>query len=770
MSSRLNVTGGTNSASNWRTTTGFAVPAGDWTMGIWQQPYGANSAGSIVSRGALAAAAGINLYFSGKGYRAGGQDDAGNLLFSGGTLDTIGGAVPTAYPAHPDAAFSPSLVIIRRRAGFSEFIFTEAGQAPTLVASQSRTFTGLAVGNWSVGGAGGTGTYEGDVEGFFFADAAVSDADIALMAAGAKPSSVSSLSANLQVYYPLDTSVLADTANPAAAVTNLGSLGTVVFRRYGAVANYGDGPALRGATANNMAGGTATEPTNVVALTGFKWWQVVRHLGGSATLPFTGFDYGTGTADIQVRFVDPDNATATAWTTLVAGSVGGGAAINTTLAVPKGYWKNIEVQRVNSAGGTGDSSRPNRSWTKWAVGEVIAAWSDSHIALLERPSLYGTVAPNGYTSKLGTSTSGAGIIISSWNHYRGTTGDISGSNGENQLANNLSVASQCCVGFQLYWVGATLLANWNGRISSASFTAARVYSDGNGGLNRPNVIAWIMNRQNAQDIATADQAYSDMDLFKAALDANLGAGTYTFAMMESFPCLAPDTTGGATLARSNLHVIRGLGKKWCDDNAAMSFYIGSGFGFATNGGDGVHPDDAAFINIIGPIWGNAMLWMRGHPSAVPPLGPYVEKFWRSGSDLYVKVAGLNGASLLLKNGAVPSGFSLSADNFTSTIAVTTAALFSANTVKITPASMPADLRLRLLFGAPGVTGSTTTSPANTAAAGTDNILYTDQTILGYQPQSVLPIFGDAASFYSMSEGVADGAGGHFTPLLLLMCR
>jgi len=776
MSSRLNVAGGTNSTSNWRTTTGMAVPNGPFCVAIRDQVT-IGGAGNLISRGALAGAAGLNIYYNGTGYRVGGQDDAGNLMFSGGTLDTIGGASPTLYTALAQVTFAPRIHFLgRTAAGANEYWVAEAGQAPVLVVSQTRAFTGLAVGNFSVGGAGGTGTFEGDVEDFMFFNAMPTVADMAKMAAGMKPSNTDiSVNANLQVYYPLETSVLTDTANPAAAVTNLGSLGAaVVFRRYGAVANYGDGPMLRGATADNMAAGTPTEPTNVVALAPLPWRQVIGHIGGSYPVPFVGTDYGTGTADIQVRLTEYGpilGMVVGAWQTLVTGSAGGGAAINTTLTVPKGYWQNIEVRRVNSAGGTGDSNRLNRSWITWGVGEVEANLGDSHGGQMDGVNTQGFVAPNGYTAKLGTSTSATGIVANAWNHLRGTTGAIGGSSGENQLANALSLAQGCVVGTMTYWAGATQLAFWNGRLSSAPWLAAKAYFDGNGGLNKPNFLTWVMNRAQAGDISTADQSYADLAAFKGVLDAYLGASNYKWLLMETFPVLAPDTAGGATLLRSNLHVTRLEAYRFALDNPATLQFVGTGSGWATNGSDGVHPVPAVRVEIVDPLIANAALWVFGYPGAVDPVGPRFSKFWRSGLDIYVKVTGLNGASLLLKNGAMPSGFSFSGDDWVTAIAPISGSLFSADTVRLNFSSLPAgQLRGRSLFGAPGVTGSTVTSPANTAAAGTDNILYTDQTILGYQPQSVLPIFGDAASFYSMAEGVADGAALRSSPLLMLMCR
>ena len=83
--------------------------------------------------------------------------------------------------------------------------------------------------------------------------ASVSDADIALMAAGHKPSSVASLVGNLRVYYPLETAQLSSTSNPLT-LSNLGSDTAVVLR---------DGTVLHQPSADDITGalGVRTQPT-----------------------------------------------------------------------------------------------------------------------------------------------------------------------------------------------------------------------------------------------------------------------------------------------------------------------------------------------------------------------------------------------------------------------------------------------------------------------------------------------------------------------------
>lgn len=778
MAAHLGIVGSNNTnAAQYKTNTGFALPAGDWTVMLWALPD-ALSVGTIFSRGGLTTAASINLVLASSGYRAGGLDDAGNTLFSGGVLDTIGGATPNPYFAHPDAAFSPPLFILVRRAGASEFWVAHAGHAPVNVATEVRTFGAVALGNWSVGATAGTANFEGSVEGFTFATAAISQKDMALAAAGVKPTNLASLSGALQAYYPMEDANLSNTASTVTQ-TNLGINAAIVFVRQGLVTNFSDAPMLRGATASNMAAGSTTEPTNVVALNPIaEAWTVIRQNGGTASLTLAGFDYGTGTADVQVRFVENGPGiveSKSSWQTIVTGSAGGGSAVNAVVTVPKGYWRNIETQRINSSGGTGDSNRPNRTWLNWAVGENVCVWGDSYQGQIDGVSRWGLLAPNGYTSKLATATSDVGLVRYHWNHLRGSTGSIGGALGENMIANNLSAASGCCVGISVYWAGASLLANWNGRLSSNSFNNAKVTSDAQGGLNKPNIVTWVMNRQAGQDIATADQCYADMEAWRVVLDGYLGAGTYRLAYMAAPPTLSPDTTGQATLARSNFHVLRVLTKKWCDDNAAIATFANVAYGYATNNADGVHPDDTARINLLDPLWGNIAAWLGGSPSAVKPRGPYIRKFTRVGGTLVVKVAGLGAASLLLKSGANASGFTLSDDNFTTSATIASATLTAADEVTLTPASLPAGtVRLRYLYGTPGVNAGG--SPPDTAASGTNNVLYSDATIQGKQPLAVLPILGDLSTYYALAEGVDLGDDGavvavlRSSPLLMLMTR
>jgi len=772
MGAYLGIVGSNNTnAAQYKTNTGFAVPAGDWTLMLWDCPN-AGAAGNVISRGGLAAAPCINLIFGANGYRAGGIDDAGNTLFSGGTLDTIGGAAPNAYFTVSDAAFTPRLHFIIRRAGVSEYWVAEGGHAPVNVATETRTFGALALGNWGIGSTGGTANYEAAVEGFAFATAAISLKDMALAAAGVKPTSLASLTGALPVYYPIEDANLSNTANPATQ-TNLGSSGTVVFVRQGLITNFSDSPVMRGATANNQTIGTTTEPTNVVALAPVaEAFSVIRHNSGSASLTFTGTDWGTGTADVQLRFVinGPGGATTSAWQTIATASAGNGSAISAVVVVPKGYWRNIETRRVNSAGGTGDSSRPNRTWVPWAVGEVVAVFGDSFQGQIDGATRYGLLAPNSYTAKLGTTSSVTGIARSHWTHLQGTTGAIGGALGENMIANNLSEASQCCVGIGVFWAGASLLANWNGRLSSATFTSAKVAFDVQGGLNRPSIITWVMNRQAGQDISTSDQCYADMEAFRVTLDGWLGAGTYHIAYMTAPQTYAPDTTGQATLARSNFHVLRVETKRWCEDNPSISTHGNIAYGYVAP--DGTHPGDDARIDLLDPLWGNFVAWIRGAPTAIKPRGPFIRKFTRVGGTLVVKVAGLGAASLLLKSGANASGFTLSDDNFTTSATIASATLTAADEITLTPASLPAGaVRLRYLYGTPGVKAGG--SPDTSTDAGTNNVLYSDATIQGKQAMAVLPILGDVTTYYALAEGVDlgdDGVGAHFTPLLMLMCH
>lgn len=109
-----------------------------------------------------------------------------------------------------------------------------------------------------------------------------------------------------------------------------------------------------------------------------------------------------------------------------------------------------------------------------------------------------------------------------WNLLRGA-GVGGGSQGENEIANNLSEALDCCVGVMVAWAGATRLGNWNGRLSSASYDAAKAYTIANGGLNKPSVITLVGNLASAN---YNDDFYLDLNLFKAKLDTDCGAGSW----------------------------------------------------------------------------------------------------------------------------------------------------------------------------------------------------------------------------------------------------
>ena len=721
--------------ATYATSTGWALPAGDWTLGIWDNNFQGD--GGVLINGP------INLCYdktTGR-FHVGGADGAGNAFGSGGKVlrDGVAGTLPAGYPGRVTGKFTPRLHIIRRNAGKSEYLVAEAGHAPVLVCSETRPFGATPVRGWALANLNGWAElYDGDLEGLFFATAAVSDKDIALLAAGYKPSSVPSINGNLTVYFPLETASLANPANPLL-LKNLGSDGAVGLKRNGAATLFADGPMLRGATAENNTPDQVTEPTNVVALASFQPFQVIRHLNGSANVPFSGFDYGAGPADIEIRFLDVEHATSTPWQPLTAGSAGGGVAVQATIPVPKGYWKTIEVRRIHSAGGTGDSNRPNRTWSRWAVGEVVVVWGDSIQGQMQNTSRANIVAPNGFTAKYPTTypNTRAGdanpLSHGMWNLLRGG-GMGGGSQGENELANSLSAASQCCVGITVSWAGATRLAYWNGRLGSDPYKTAKAYCLANDGLNKPNVITWVGNLASAN---YGDDFYADLNLFKTVLDKDFGAGTWQLILAPM--TIVYDGSGGSPGAH---HTLRDACRRWVRDNPQAGQFAGVFIDHPT--GDGVHPTNDAW-DIMGPRWGNAAGYLRDPQKYADPRAGEITNFYRAGADLIVQVRLYAGTALSLKNPAANiSGFSLSGDNFATTIPIAAATLVTGTSVRLTPASLPAGaLTLRYLYGKPGVSGKTPDQQ------GADNILYVNA-----GPTNVVavqPIWGTAANKWSLAE-------------------
>lgn len=725
------------------TTAAVPLPDGDWTIGIWDNNFQGD--GGVLISGAIDLAyVPLGKDFPQQGrYMVGGKDAAGNLFGSGPKImqDVIEGTLPVGYPGRVTGKFTPRLHIIRRNAGKSEYLVAEAGHAPVLVSSETRTF-GATTGGISLANINGYGDlYDAALEGLFVANVSVSDKDIALMAAGQKPSTVASLAGNLRVYFPMETAVLGSSANPTV-LPNLGSETGVSLNRNGPVAMYSDGAMLRGAVTENNTPAEVTEPTNVVTLNSFQPFQIIRHLNGFADIQFTGFDYGTGTADLQIRFVDVEHATSTAWQTLVTGSAGGGAAIQATIPVPKGYWKTIEVKRVNSAGGAGDSSRANRTWSRWAVGEVVVVWGDSIQGQVHRTDRANVVAPNGFTAKYpspyATPNTIAGdtnpLSSNMWNLLRGT-GMGGGSQGENEIANNLSEASQCCVGITVSWAGATRLALWNGRLGSTNYDNSKALCLANGGLNKPNVITWVGNLASAN---AADDFYADLNLFKTKLDTDFGAGTWQL-LLAPVPVMY-DGSGGSP---GGMHILRDACQRWVRDNPQFGKFAGVSLDHLTT--DGVHPTADGW-NIMGPRWGNAAAYLRNQVDYADPRGGEITRFYRSAGKLNVEVQLYAGTSLGLKNPAANiSGLTLSSDNFATTIPISTAQLINSNTFQITPVSaLPAGtLKLRYLYGKPGASGTTL------ASMGVDNMLYVNA-----GPANVIavqPIWGTSANNWSLTE-------------------
>lgn len=730
--------------TTYATSTGWSLPNGDWTIGIWDNNFQGN--GGILISGPIKLAyvklSSSNLAKEGR-FVVGGTDSAGNFFGSGGSTmqGSIVGMLPNGYPGRPTGKFMPRLHIIRRNAGKSEYLVAEAGHAPVLVSSEERPFTGTTGRvSWALGSINGSeDPYDSDLEGFFFATVSVSEADIGLMAAGAKPTSLPSLNGNLPVYYPLETAQLSSTANPLT-LTNLGSDTVVGFQRTGSASSYRDGPMLRGATTENNTPAQVTEPTNVVSLNSFQPFQIIRHLNGSADVHFRGVDQGVGTADIEIRFIHPEKGTTTPWQTLMTNSPGGGAAIQPTTSVPKGYWKTLEVRRVNSVGGVGDSNRPVRTWSRWAVGEVVQVWGDSIQGQIHSTGRANIVAANGFTAKYPSTMATPNTIPGDsnplshgmWNLLR-AGGMGGGAQGENEIANKLSDASQCCVGITVSWAGATTLKSWT-VAGSSNYEKAKAYCLANDGLNKPSVITWVGNLASANAF---DDFYTDLTNFKANLDRDFGAGTWKL-IVAPVPVMY-DRSGGSALS---FQTHREAGWRWVRDNPDVALYAGISIDHLTY--DGVHPVGDAW-NLMGPRWGNAAGYLRDQQNYADPRAGEVVNFYRSGNDLIVKVQLYAGTALSLKNPAVGiTGFTLSSDNFATAIPLS-AALINGTTVRITPTgTLPGGaLKLRYLYGKPGVSGSTL------ADQGLDNILYVNA-----GPTNILaiqPIWGTSANGWSLSE-------------------
>ena len=746
---RLSGTLGYNQFENrvrFQTVGGIGLPDGDWTVGIWDNNFQGNGGWILNAGSPTGTTSALNFcYDKARGrYSVGGFDSAGNAFGSAGTVSGINlmGAAPGGYSARITGKFSPRLHIIRRRAGFNEYLVAEAGHAPVLVSSQQRPFVGFPAKGWYLAcHSDWAELYDGDLEGYFVAPTAVSDQEIALMAAGQKPTSIPSLNGNLPIYFPLETAILSNTANPFT-LTNQGSDSAIGLKRMGPVGRFFDGPMLRGATSESDTPAQVVEPTNVVALKSFQPFQIIRHLNGSAHVQFTGFDCGVGTADIEIRFLHVEQGTSTPWQTLLAGSTGGGVAIDATVPVPKGYWKTMEVRRVNSSGGTGNSSRPNRTWSRWAVGEVVVVWGDSIQGQVETTGRANLVAPNGFTAKYPSNYPNTisgdtnPLNYNMWNFLRGS-GMGGGSQGENEIANKLSEASQCCVGITVVWAGATRLAYWNGRLGSSSYNTAKAFCMANGGLNKPNVITWVANLASAK---YGDDFYQDLELFKNVLNADFGEGTWRLVVAGTPIIYDPEPVSGGSL-----HKIRDETWRWTRDNPLCASFGGISLDHLTY--DGVHPSGPAW-DLMGPRWGNAVAFLRAPQIYADPRGGEIVKFFRSSGSLIAQVQLYAGSALSLKNPAANiSGFTLSSDNFATTIPISSAVLINGTTIRITPASLPAGpLKLRYQFGRPGVSGTTP------AQMGTDNMLYVNA-----GPTNIVaiqPIYGSSSSSWALEEGTA----------------
>ncbi len=136
-------------------SAGWALPEGDWTIGIWDNNFQGDGGSLINGVGTANKANTINLALdptTGR-YVVGGLDKDGNPFGSGGTVmnGDLAGTLKQGYPGRVTDKFTPRLHIIRRNAGKSEYLVAEAGHAPVLVCSETLPFGATTVGGWGIG-------------------------------------------------------------------------------------------------------------------------------------------------------------------------------------------------------------------------------------------------------------------------------------------------------------------------------------------------------------------------------------------------------------------------------------------------------------------------------------------------------------------------------------------------------------------------------------------------------------------------------------------
>lgn len=477
---------------------------------------------------------------------------------------------------------------------------------------------------------------------------------------------------------------------------------------------------------------------------------VVQHYGGTANIALAGGYAGSAFASLLMEVRDlADNSVVLAEAPLTGFTASSNAWSGVLNNVPKGMrWLAL---RMRKAGGTDYT----QTEVRFGVGEVVEIAGQSLGALWR--SIPSSVVGNGFVSAYMSNdytdttavTSGLFAGDANWHRYLTTS---EGTDCSVLLGNALSVQANCVVGIFNRCMGGTNIAT----IGGAAQWAKRVVD---------------LTTSKAQSVGTTILIHGHADAgsptYTASLNTYVSDVHTNYGASAKFGLLLMSNIQQSVDQTDPMWQTRKAQDDWVKSKMLVDSTVFSA-GQLTDLSlpeDGVHPNATERRKMPDRV-ARAMLNKMGIGAAIAD-GPRPVSATRTGAVIRVTFQMDGAASLTTVGGAAPTGFDVSADNFTSLLTVSSVAITGTNTVDITLSADPGqEVSVMHLYGRPGkLAADTTGRQAQTQVFGT---------------AQAVPLYDDAASLIGLTVGRP--AQGTYTalstavsvmrttPLLALMCH
>lgn len=419
--------------------------------------------------------------------------------------------------------------------------------------------------------------------------------------------------------------------------------------------------------------------------------RVLQHTGGFADLPLTGTYSGGDPSGVAVEVRDLNGDTVVlAESALVGFSAAGGVWSGTLAGLPKGKrWLSL---RLRKAGGTDYT----QTETPFGVGEVFELAGQSLIVLWT--AVPSTTAPNGFVSTfmssdytdaaIGTNSLFAGD--NNWHRYLTTA---EGTEPQVTFGNKVADLADCVVGIFNRGRGGTSIS----AINADTEWAKRVVDLNNAKCGR---VGWLLWNQGHADDGSA--------VYMAALDSLLAKARANYGPLTQLGLQLVSNVQGGANSTTGMYSVRKQQDEWLRAKMAVDplvFSCGAPTDLTT--ADGVHPATGDRAKLVERM-ARGVLHKIG-VSAISADGPRLLSATRTGAVIVCSFAMDPGATLKTIGDAAPTGFDVSANDFTSLLAISSVAITGPGRVTITLAADPGqEVKVLYLYGRPGKLSSDTT--------------------------------------------------------------